>query len=166
MAAGAEDFTLHGPPVLGEGSYHTDYIVRPDIRQRLSPPQQLFRMPDDLLETIRGRLNTALNGLAAGEGVDPGSQIQAEQTFDTMFGSTYYEQIWRNNKYVVYFIYHEERHQLNIVRFNSTEADLPVFQNAVNAILNAIRQSIPAAGGRKRRKTRKQRRRMSRRRVR
>jgi hypothetical protein len=146
------------------------YSVPVAIRQRLSPPpQQLFRMPDALLETIRARFETVLNGPAAGGGLDPGGPMEAYQNFG---GGEFHTQTWTNGRYYVELIFLNGQHKLRIFRSHTSpqeqQALRPVFESIANGFLQEFAASVPpAAGGRRRsRKTRKQRRRMSRRRVR
>lgn len=160
--------------VLRATSYENGFLIKVynvpvGIRQRLSPPpQQLFRMPDALLETIGARFETVLNGPAAGGGLDPGGPMEAYQNFG---GGEFHIQTWTNGRYYVELMFLNGQHQLRIFRNTSPQqqqALRPVFESVANGFLQEFAASVPSpAGGRRRsRKTRKQRRRMSRRKVR
>jgi len=167
MAAIA-DFEL-----LGEGITYANpwfsvkYSIPDAIRQRLSPPQQLFLMPDALLETIRARFDSVINGSAAGGGLDPGDPLDADQIISGM--DMAYTQTFRNDKYLVFIKKQNNVHLIHVSRWTEPEeqqAVRPVFESVVNGLLQQLAASVPPTAGGRRRKTRKQRRRMSRRRVR
>jgi hypothetical protein len=169
MAAIA-DFGLLGEGITYHGGIFTvKYSIPVAIRQRLSPPpNQLFRMPEDLLETIRARFDSVINGPAAG-GLDPGDPLEANQYYNTVHES--YTQMFRNETYIVEIKKLNNAHVIQIFRNTTSQqqqAVRPVFESVANGILQQLAASVPpAAGGRRRsRKTRKQRRRMSRRRTR